>query len=293
MRFVAPLKSINEIHKLTQLGVDAFLVMPRGFSRNEVTAFTVDEIQRIVEIAKMHSKQVYLAFNFIVHEMMLDALNSFIKSITHLDISAYVIYDLSMVPLFAKYHLESRCIYQPGTMNTNRYDLAFFEKQRIKGFTVSRELTINEVEEILKTPSTLEYSIVGHGYLEMFYSRRPLLTNYFNFKNQETVISWNDQESFLVEELRKDDHFPILETQFGTSIFRSHKLWSFSQLESFKSRVQDFFLERIWMDDEEFFDSIEAYQNQEKQTAFIEKYAMTYDSGFYLRKTGRSKGDLL
>lgn len=293
MRFVVPLKNIEEIPYLSQLGVDAFLVMPEGFARNEVAAFSLDEIKGIRSLTTSLSKYLYVSFNFIVHESTIEALDLLLKDLSCIQVDAYVIYDLSVYPLLKKYHLESKCIYQPGTLTTNQYDLDFYQSLGIKGVTISREITLEEVQAIANIPSQIEYSLVGHGYLEMFYSRRPLLTNYFLYHNRNEVNPQNDVEYRLIEELRKDDLYPILENHWGTSIFRSHKLQSFQESIALQSHIEDFFFERIFMENDEFYDSVTAYIHPENQKTFLDRYRQSYDSGYYYRKTGRSKEDIV
>ena len=293
MQIVSVLKSEAEIKILDQLGVDVFLVQTEEFTRNQIAGFTIEEIQKISKVVHSFNKQIYISINIMIHEDIVESLDLFLSKCESMNIDGFVIFDFSVFPLLQKHHLESLCIYQPGSMNTNICDPWFFLKLGIKGVTISREITLEELIEISGTFEKIQYSFVGHGYLEMFYSRRPLLTNYYKYNQMSPLPIKNDKGYFLKEELRKEEEYPIIEDKFGTTIFRSKKLSSYQELGVISPYLTDFFMERVFMDDNEYYLAIEAYVKTEKQTEFFQHFGEKYDSGFFYRKTGRSKEDSL
>lgn len=285
MRFVARLKNLEEISTLINLGVDVFSVdTPLTVKRiNEKLFENLSEIKKI-------GKQVYLLINKIIHEQDLKTLRSILEKAKTCDIDGLVVADISVMIVAKDYGLESKIIYQPGTMNTNSFDNQYFSLKEIKGITLSKEITLEEVEVICENKKT-ELSIIGHGYLDMFYSKRKLLTNYFKFKGIEKANVKDNPDFRLEEEMRPDSDYPILEDDFGTHIFRDKALESFSELEYFTMNLDDFFIERIFLNDEEYYDSIKAYQTIESQKDFLLKYQENYNKGFYYTATEKTKGD--
>ncbi|MCK5731922.1 MAG: U32 family peptidase, partial [Tenericutes bacterium] len=206
-------------------------------------------------------------------------------------VDGIVIGDLSVYVLAKNIGIEHLIIYQPGTMNTDSYSKEYFSQRKIKGITLSREITLDEIRLICTNKSGIEISLVIHGYLDMFYSKRKLLTNYIIHKGIEGKKLKNNYELRLNEEIRPNDFYPIFEDKFGTHIFRSHKLLSADEFDDFKEIIDLFFIERIFLSDKEYYDSIKLYSKKITKTEFLSKYN-SYDSGFYYKRTEKIKGEL-
>ncbi len=283
MNIVARLKDVLEIEKLSQLKVDIIL-LDTFFSVRVLKRFDLKEIKEIVLTCKNYNIKTYISINKMIHEEDLKSLKLFLEELKTLDIDGIVIGDLTVYVQAKQIHLESKIIYQPGTMNTETYSVEYFEKHPIKGVTLSREITLDEIKKILLYETKLELSIIGHGYLDMFYSKRKLLTNYFKYKNISGKKIIDNYNYRLNEEIRPNDFYPILEDNYGTHIFRSHKLISYNEIQIIKSKITDFYIERLFMEDEEYFDSIKLYNGSIGIDSFLNIYN-NYDSGFYYKPT--------
>lgn len=283
MNIVAKLKDVLEIEKLSQLKVDIIL-LDTFFSVRVLKRFDLKEIKEIVLTCKNYNIKTYISINKMIHEEDLKSLKLFLEELKTLDIDGIVIGDLTVYVQAKQIHLESKIIYQPGTMNTETYSVEYFEKHPIKGVTLSREITLDEIKKILLYETKLEFSIIGHGYLDMFYSKRKLLTNYFKYKNISGKKIIDNYNYRLNEEIRPNDFYPILEDNYGTHIFRSHKLISYNEIKIIKSKITDFYIERLFMEDEEYFDSIKLYNGSIGIDSFLNIYN-NYDSGFYYKPT--------
>ncbi|MDD3129006.1 MAG: U32 family peptidase [Candidatus Izemoplasmatales bacterium] len=286
MRIVAKLKTVEEIEKLIDLGVDVLSVdtplAVRGINKE-----IYDELDKIVK----YNKPVYLFLNKMIHEDDIDLVRSILQDAKEKGVSGIVVGDITVMIIAREYEMQDRVIYQPGTMNTNSFDSDYFFMNSIKGITISKEITLEEIKKILENKKT-EFSLVGHGFLDMFYSKRKLLSNYFVYKNivHENIV--NNQGFRLKEEMRKESFYPILEDEFGTHIFRDKALESFSEIKELEGKLDDFFVERIFLDDEEYYESIKAYKNEEFIPEFLRKYKDKYNKGFFYQYTEKLKGDL-
>ena len=285
MRFITRLKTIEEAKKLNQFGIDIFC-LDTDFTAKKISKFSLKEIE---ELQNEYPNQIYLLINKMIHEDDLEKLTEFLKSIKLLNISGIVIADLTVYVLAKKLDLEHLIIYQPGTMNTDTYSEKYFSDRKIKGITISREITLEEIKEFGK--NSIELSLIGHGYLDMFYSKRKLVTNYLIHKQITGIDLKNNYNLRLNEEIRENEYYPIFEDDFGTHIFRSKKLISFNEMNIFKELIKDFFIERIFLTDEELINSIQLYKNQITMSEFLQKYP-DYDAGFYYKRTEKVKGEL-
>ncbi|MCF7923815.1 MAG: U32 family peptidase [Candidatus Izimaplasma sp.] len=290
MNIVGRLKNSEEIKTLVDLGLDVFLLDLKGVTTKGIYSLNIDELKEVTDKIKIHQKKIYLLINKIIHEKDIELVETIFNDIENLKIDGIVINDLSVYVIAKKHQLENRIIYQPGTMNTNSYD-AYFFKDKIKGITLSKELTLEEIKTILMKNYDIEYSFIGHGYLDMFYSKRKLLTNYFIHKNITKENIKNNHNFILEEKTRKETQYPIIEDDYGTHIFRSKKLESFNEIKNLKNQISDFFIERLLIDDDEYYDSIKLYKNILSYDEFLLKYGDEYNKGFYYLPTEKVKGD--
>ncbi len=290
MNLVARVKTFTELETFHQLGVDVFS-LDTIFTTKVIQVFNLDEIKRVMVYALEHQKRVYVLINRMIHQDDISNLVDFLSQLKPLQVSGIVINDLTVYVLAKKLGMEDLIIYQPGTMNTDSFSAIHLSNKQLKGITLSREITLEEIEEIARLKQSIELSIIGHGYLDMFYSKRKLITHYALHKNISGKEYINNVHMRLNEEIRPDDFYPILEDAFGTHMFRSHKLLSFHEMKRLHSILSDFFIERLFIEDAEYYDSIRLYKGHLPYSEFMKKY-QGFDSGFYYRRTEKRKGDL-
>ena len=286
MRLVARLKNLNEIEKLINLRVDCFLVdTPLA-----IRAINKDLFNHLDKI-KSFGKDIYLLINKMIHEDDIENAKEILEIAKEIGVSGIVAGDITLMVLADEFGLKNKVIYQPGTMNTSSFDNEYFFLKQIKGITISKEITFEEIKKIFDNKET-ELSLVGHGYLDMFYSKRKLISSYFIYKSNDKKNIVDNDSFKLKEEMRPDSFYPILEDEAGTHIFRDKALNSFTEFNDLKTCLDDFFIERIFMSDEEYYDSIAAYQDQSLVEEFLIKYQDNYNKGFYYQYTEKLKGDL-
>ncbi len=285
MRLVARLKYIDEIRFLLDLGVKVILVD---------TPLTIKAINRELfkdlAIIKSHRIMVYLLINKIIHEEDFDMLDEILLKAKEFDVDGLIIADLSVMVRANDYDILDKVIYQPGTMNTNTFSNIYFSLKGIKGISISKELTLEEIRRFSLTKAC-ELSLIGHGYIDMFYSKRKLIKNYFNYKGVKILNVQDNYFYRLKEQFRPDSSYPILEDFAGTHIFRDKPLESFNELPTLKEFIDDFIVERIFLEDEEYYNAIKAYENPLHVNDFLDKYHDTYTKGFYYQYTEKIKGE--
>ncbi len=288
LKIVVRLKSIEEIGRINLQQVDVFGV-DGDFSVKKIAYFTLNDIKNIKQ--SVIKKEVFVYLNKMIHEADLEPLEAYLEELKKIGIDGIVINDLTVYVLAKKLGIENKIIYQPGTMNTDSFSAQYFSEKNILGITISREITLEEIMNIAHTQTKTGFSLIGHGYLDMFYSKRKLLKNYFLHKQIDKSDIMNNKGFRLNEEMRQDQYYPILEDEFGSHVFRSKKLISIDELKILEPILDYFFIERIFMSDEEYFDSLDLYNNIITKEHFLEKYP-DYDSGFYYQRTEKIKGDL-
>ncbi|MDL2292908.1 hypothetical protein LJC17_04920, partial [Acholeplasma sp. OttesenSCG-928-E16] len=178
-----------------------------------------------------------------------------------------------------------KAIYDPGILNTNIDDFNSLSHLLIKGASVSGQITITEIEEILKSKKYQAF-YTGFGYLPMFKTRRKLISNY-----QEISKTKVDKEIKVFEETRKEDFLYVKEDNYGTSLYRSNILLIDKYINRLK-QLDYLLLESIFLDDEIMVDALKLYKGIISATFFKEKYSSyTFDDGFFNKELIYKKGD--
>jgi len=285
LKIVTALYHETEIEKLIESGVSVLLLNTDCLSTRANRVFSRDEMSRVIKKIHMLGKEAYLNMNTMIHESDVPMAADYLAYAKSLDVDGILIFDWTYYPLAKNIGFENRLIYSPGTLTTNLYDPWFYEKLGIKGVTVAREITLDSLGIILQNRKAIEISFFGHGMNPMFYSRRPLITNFLIEKDLTDLNLLNQENLMIIESNRVTTEYPIYEDRFGTHIFRNRRMQSFDEILFLKSILSDFIIERFMLEDEELYDSLAVYQERLSVHDFNEKYPDRYDSGFYYKKT--------
>lgn len=288
MQVIPQLYDPKEIQHFKELGVHGVLLPVSSFSTAVHKSFQVKEIASILDILREQEMHAYLLMNTIIYEHDLLLLEDTLKQLKEFSFDGIVCFDFTVAIVAKKYNLIHKIIYQPGTQNTNLFDPHYFYEQGIKGITISREIPFEDIMAIILHAPDFEISLQGHGYLEMFYSARELLSLYQEFKNRVNPLKQNTSLT-IEEEVRPGLRYPIYEDEHGTHIFRPKALQSFQELIVLRPFLNQFFVSRMFLSDEEHTLALEAILGKIPYQTFLDHYPH-YDSGFYYKKTSQLKG---
>jgi putative protease len=286
LKLVAPLHHEKEIDFLKSLGVSVLMINSDCLTTRSSHFFSQSQIVTLIKKIHETNLELYVNLNTFLHESDLIIAESYLAFLKSIDIDGIIIFDWTYYTLAKPLGLESKLIYQPGTLTTNLYDPWFYTSFNIKGITLAREITLDSINIIAQNNvNEIELSIIGHGVIPMFYSRRPLIDNYLQTKKLNSIKYLSETDLYIAESTREGVKYPIFEDRFGTHLFRNRYLESFNEIQLFGTFLSDFFLERFMMDDDEFFASIKAYQNHKLIDEFMKNYGHKYDKGFYYKST--------
>lgn len=293
MKLAVTLTNKASIEPLIKAGSDIFVIGIDHLSHRMNTTFSVEEFITLVETIKRYDKEIYVNLNRIVHDEDLRLLEDTIKAIKTLPIDGIIYTDLAVFMLAEEFSLKERLIYAPETYSTHSYDLAFWSQEKIKSIVLSREVTLDEIEKI-SGKASLPIVFYGHGYINMFHSRRPLIENFFKHTGDEDSNEIVDRRNLTIVEEIRDEHYPIYQDEYGTHIFRAKPRESFSVLNRLKNVLDVFVIDSVLLDEKEFIEAVKNYrlalENKLGQDV-IDDYKEAYDQGFYFKKTQSIKGE--
>jgi len=250
--------------------------------------FTVEEIIDLVPAIQAHDKKAYVALNAIYHEDQLEALKKTVKKLSKLPIDGLYFADLAVFEYALECGLNDLLIYYPETYVTNYQDMAFWQQENIKSAVLSREMTLEDIEKIALN-STLDVSIIGHGYLNMFHSKRRLIKTFLDYTKKNNLPQNHKQTYKIIEEIR-DEAYPIYQDQFGTHIFREKPLSSIQVFDVLSRYVEYFIIDTQFYSQQQILKIIDDYCALKNGMSIDEAYYSDHDDGFYHKKTVYKQG---
>ncbi|MCF7926801.1 MAG: U32 family peptidase [Candidatus Izimaplasma sp.] len=273
---------------LLEAEADILIMGNTKFSNRLPYSFTLDEIKDVITLAHSNNKEVYITINIIVHNDLLIDIDHYLNKLKELDIDGLIFSDLSVYELAKKHNLIKYLIYHPETLNTNYYDPIFWEKEGIKSIIISKEITLDNLR-IISRESTLPIGYIGHGYLNMFHSRRPLIENFFKYNNEEYQQFINNRNLTLIEQKRQES-YPIFQDEHGTHIFREKPMKSFRELQALQTMLDFLIIDGIFLSTDDIVQATKDYHtlltNNNQQTLNdIDDQYPEHDKGFLYKKT--------
>lgn len=194
---------LNNLSLLNSLA-KAFLIGVKGYSSECFKKFELEEVKEIIKRIKKDQKLAYIDLTQIYHDSDLLNVKNIIDELKEAD--GFFYFDLGIMEFID----EDKRIYYAPTYMTNQYDidLALLENKLV---LVSPELSLLELNRIKYSDSLILHAF---GPWEIFHSRRPLISNYFKYRNQNFDAF---AKYHVIEEFRSDK-YPIVEEN-GTKIY--------------------------------------------------------------------------
>jgi len=260
---LAPAGNLNNLRYAIAYGADAvYAGMPRYSLRVRNNDFhKLDNLAAGIEEVHAAGKQFYLASNALPHNAKIRTFIKDMEPVMELGPDALIMADPGMI-LMVREHWPDTAIHLSVQANTMNYaSVRFWQQQGIRRIILSRELSLDQIEEIRQACPDMELEVFVHGALCIAYSGRCLLSGYFNHRdaNQGTCTNacrWDYQlkeagvdisgdiravdapapepaaQVYLLEESsRPGSQLPIEEDEHGTYIMNSKDLRALEHVE--------------------------------------------------------------
>lgn len=178
-------------------------------------------IQTESEFIEFYSQAVelgyhpYIQVNGYIEESQLNDLKTWLNQYINLNPKGFYFNDFAVYNHLKSVNYPGEIIYSPETILTNAMDIEVL-LERTDRVVLSKELTLEEITQLMTLyPNKIE--AFGLGYGLMSFSKRPLVRNYLDeIGVQKEVLNQTD---LVIKEAKRDQFFPILEENQGTSIF--------------------------------------------------------------------------
>lgn len=228
LELLAPAGDLEKLKMAIIYGADAVYLGGEAFGlRASAKNFSIEQLKEGLAFAHARGKKVYVTLNIIPHNEDLEGLPEYVKTLEEIGVDAVIISDPGVISVVKEVtpNMEIHLSTQANT--TNYLSANFWHKQGVKRIVLARELSIDEIKEIIeKSSEELEIEAFIHGAMCISYSGRCLLSNYMANRdaNRGECAQSCRWKYHLVEEKRPNEYYPIYEDEKGTYIFNSKDL---------------------------------------------------------------------
>ncbi|MDH4262479.1 MAG: U32 family peptidase [Spirochaetia bacterium] len=167
---MAPVGNKAMLEAAIHNGADSvYLGMPGFNARGRADDLSLVELAEFIDTAHIYGVKVYVAFNILVFDdEITEAFNLFLK-INHLGPDAWIIQDAGLALLIKTIAPDVHLHASTQMTIVNNLDILFYSNLNFKRYTLARELSLKEIEQINKQ-SQVELEVFIHGSLCIAYS---------------------------------------------------------------------------------------------------------------------------
>lgn len=173
-------------------GADAvYAGQPRYSLRVRENDFSMDNLRRGIEEAHAQNKKFYVASNIMPHNAKLKTYLADMKPIVEMQPDALIMADPGLIMMVKDAWPDIPIHLSVQASTVNYAAVKFWYRQGIERVILSRELSLEEIEETKQQCPEMELEVFVHGALCIAYSGRCLLSGYFNHRdpNQGTCTN--------------------------------------------------------------------------------------------------------
>ncbi|MFK5985383.1 MAG: tRNA 5-hydroxyuridine modification protein YegQ [Pseudomonadota bacterium] len=187
-----PAGTLKHLHYAYYYGADAvYAGQPRYSLRARNNDFLEDNIRKGIEQAHQQHKKFFLAANVIPHNSKIATFIEDMAPIIAYQPDALIMADPGLIMMVREKWPEVSIHLSVQANTVNYATVKFWQSLGIERVILSRELGLDEIEEIRQQCPDMELEVFIHGALCIAYSGRCLLSGYFNHRdpNQGTCTN--------------------------------------------------------------------------------------------------------
>ena len=178
VELLAPAGSIESFYAAVNSGADSVYLGGKFFNaRHNSRNFDNEEMKHIVKYAHNKGVKVYVTMNTVLKDNEItDALNYAIFLYEN-DVDAVIVQDLGLLYLINKYIPDFPVNISTQAAVYNEFGVKFFEELNVKKIIMARELSIQELKEVVMNTDT-DLEVFIHGALCTCYSGQCYMSSF-------------------------------------------------------------------------------------------------------------------
>ena len=219
MNLVVTLNDLNDLEMLAKSNIYGIIINIKNLAVSANYYADIDALKDI--ISKSQGKKIMVCLNKIMHEEDLPLLEKTLIELNNLNIDKVLFYDLSVIEIVKRLKLNLDLVIYQDHLNASFLSNNFYYDRGIKYSYLTSDITDEEIKEI-KNNSKMKIFLTVYGYLPIFFSKRKLLTSYFDCFTKDK----NDNSYYLKSD---SDYYNIMEEDDGTTIYTKDKINLFGE----------------------------------------------------------------
>lgn len=173
---LAPVGSMDHLKVAINAGASSVYLSGKNYgARKYAENFTIEELEKAVDIAHMHNVKVYVTVNTLIRENELESVMNYVSRLHSMGVDAVLVQDLGLIELIRK-HIPDLKIHASTQLTCeNQLKLDYLEGKGIRRVVLPREM---RKEEISQLKTNMELEIFAHGALCYSYSGQCLMSSF-------------------------------------------------------------------------------------------------------------------
>lgn len=177
IELLSPAGDLERLKIALLYGADAVYIGSREYSlRANATNFSIEEIKEACSFAHKLGKKVYQTVNIVFHNEDIAGIYDYLKEAVDAGIDAFIVSDPFIISYIRKNFPQVEVHVSTQNSTTNIETVKFFQKEGVARVVPARELSKEEIKELVSTGCDIEVFI--HGAMCTFFSGRCTLSNY-------------------------------------------------------------------------------------------------------------------
>ena len=263
---------------------NSFIIGLKDFSINYLD-YSLEEIKKILD--DYPHIEIFISVNKNIFNNELEVLEKILIELDRLPIKGVFFYDLSVLSLWKKNNLHFNLVWSGEHMTTNYNTCNYYYQKGCEYAYLSSEITLDEIKEI-KENSKIKLISFVFGYPEVSFSKRKLLSNYFEYHNEDKKNEW-----YRISSDNDNNHsYIIKESSIGTRILYGQVMNGIRPFNELKKTLDYALLNEEFMDHDIFIKGLSVYKDLldekiDEEEAFQKIFELTKsnDTVFYYKKT--------
>ena len=214
-----------------------------------------------------------------MHNYDLEKLKICMQTLKELNVDKILFYDLSILSIADKLNITNKLVIYNEHSNASINSHKFYQSYGVDESLITSDITLEEINEI-KKQTGIKLIVPVYGHIPIMYSRRYLLTNYFNhIKKQMTSPYYYFKQN--------EDKYIIKEEPYGTGIYSGKIINLDEEYKKYQNTFDYIILYSNFIDASIYDNTIKHYLNIND----LDKFDNSYKGFAYTKTTYKVKKD--
>lgn len=179
-----PAGTLDKMRAAYAYGADAvYAGQPRYSLRARNNEFKLEELRTGIEEAHALGKKLFVASNLMPHNAKVKTYMTDMQPVIEMRPDALIMADPGLIAMVRERWPEVQIHLSVQANTVNYAAVKFWKSLGLTRVILSRELSLDEIEEIRQQCPDMELEVFVHGALCIAYSGRCLLSGYFNHRD--------------------------------------------------------------------------------------------------------------